>query len=65
MGVESAMPWVPVPSSKQPPKAKGGVTRILLLAFLALVFLLALWQIGKELYTRAKAPAAPVIDAKR
>ena len=36
MGVESALPWVPVPSSKQPPKAKGGVLRKLVLALRAL-----------------------------
>src|SRR6266513_2352812 len=32
MGVESAMPWVPAPSSEQPPKAKGTVLHKLVLA---------------------------------
>ena len=37
MGVESAMPWVPVPSSKQPLQAKSGGLRKLVLTLLALV----------------------------
>jgi hypothetical protein len=37
MGVESAMPWVPVPPSKQPPEAKIGGLRKLVLTLLALV----------------------------
>ena len=49
MGVESALPWVPVPASQQPPKAKRGVLFKLVLVLLALVFLLGLWKIGKEL----------------
>ncbi|HTF15010.1 MAG TPA: hypothetical protein VK643_10100 [Burkholderiales bacterium] len=38
MGVESALPWVPVPSSssEQPPKAKTGALRRLVLAIAAL-----------------------------
>jgi hypothetical protein len=58
MGVESALPWVPAPSSKRPPKAKSSIARKLLLAFVALVFLLALWHIGKELYLQAKSQLA-------
>ena len=52
MGVESAMPWVPAPSSEsvQPPKAKGGVLRRLFFAIAALVLLLGLWQISTGLY---------------
>jgi sortase A len=61
MGVESALPWVPVPSSEKPPKAKSGVLRKLVLALLALVFLLGLWQIGKGLYIQAKAQFAQVL----
>jgi hypothetical protein len=64
MGVESALPWVPVPPSEQP-KAKTGVLRKLVLALLVLIFLLGLWKIGKELYTQAKARPAQVIDTKR
>jgi hypothetical protein len=37
MGVESALPWVPVPSSKQPPEAKSGGLRKLVLTLLALI----------------------------
>jgi len=37
MGVESALPWVPVPSSKEPPKAKSSGLRKLVLTLLALV----------------------------
>ena len=37
MGVESAMPWVPVPSSKKALQAKSGGLRKLLLTLLALV----------------------------
>jgi hypothetical protein len=38
MGVECALPWVPVPSSSsvQPPKAKSGALRKLVLAIAAL-----------------------------
>ena len=62
MGVESAMPWVPVPSSEsvQPPKAKSGILRKLVLALLVLLFLAGLWQIGKGLYIHAKAHLAQV-----
>ena len=67
MGVESAMPWVPVPSSEspQPPKAKRGVLGKLVLALLVLLFLFGVWQIGKKLYDQAKAPLAQTIDRKR
>jgi hypothetical protein len=66
MGVESALPWVPVPSSEsvQPPKTKTGILRKLVFALLALVFLLGVWRIGKELYIQAKAPLAQVNDRK-
>ena len=66
MGVESALPWVPVPSSEsaQPPKAKTGFLRKLLFALLALVFLFGAWQIGKKLYIQANAPLAQSIDRK-
>ena len=66
MGVESAMPWVPVPPSEsaQPPKAKSGILRKLVLALLVLIFLYGVWQIAKKLYTQAHAPLAPVIDKK-
>ena len=66
MGVESALPWVPVPSSEsvQPPKAKTGVLRKLVFALVALVFLFGVWQIGKKLYIQANAPHAQVIDRK-
>jgi hypothetical protein len=37
MGVESALPWVPVPSSKKPPEAKSRGLRKLVLTLLALV----------------------------
>lgn len=37
MGVESALPWVPIPSSKQPPEAKSSVLHKLVLTLLALV----------------------------
>jgi len=37
MGMESAMPWVPVPSSKQPLQAKSSGLRKLVLTLLALV----------------------------
>jgi sortase A len=61
MGVECALPWVPVPSSERPPKAKISALRKLVLAIAALVFLLALWQIGKGLYIQAKAHLAQVL----
>jgi hypothetical protein len=64
MGVESAMPWVPVPSSEQAPKAKSKLLHKLVLALLALVFLFGLWQVGKALYIQTKAPLAQVIDKK-
>jgi hypothetical protein len=50
MGVESALPWVPVPQSVQPPKAKNGVLRKLFFALAMLFLLLGLWQISKGLY---------------
>jgi len=64
MGVESAMPWVPVPpsDSAQPPKAKTGILGKLVLTLLVLLFLFGVWQIGMKLY--ANAPLAPVIDKK-
>src|SRR2546427_12394651 len=67
MGVESALPWVPVPSSEsvQPPKAKSGILRKLVLALLVLIFLFGVWQIGKKLYGQANAPLAQVIDRKK
>ena len=58
MGVECALPWVPAPSSKEPNKAKSGVLRKLLAAFVALVVLLAIWHVGKELYIQAKSQLA-------
>src|SRR5258707_14614914 len=60
MGVESAMPWVPVPSSESvhPPKAKSGILRKLVLALLVLLFLAGLWQIGKGLYIHVNAHLA-------
>jgi len=66
MGVESALPWVPAPSSEsvQPPKAKRGVLGKLVLALLALIFLFGVWQIGMKLYTQANTPLAKVIDRK-
>jgi len=66
MGVESALPWVPAPSSEsaQPPKAKSGVLRKLVLALLVLIFLFGVWQIAKKLYAQANAPLAPVTDRK-
>ena len=66
MGVESALPWVPVPSSEsvQPPKAKSGILRKLVFALLALIFLYGVWQIGKKLYVQANSPLAQVIDTK-
>jgi cytochrome oxidase assembly protein ShyY1 len=64
MGVESAMPWVPAPSSEQPPKAKSKLLQKLVLALLALVFLFGLWQVGRVLYIQTKAPLAQVIDKK-
>jgi len=52
MGVESAWPWVAVPSSEsvQLPKAKSGVLRKLFFAIAALVLVIGLWQISKGLY---------------
>jgi hypothetical protein len=52
MGVESALPWVPVPPSEsvRPPRAKAGTLRRLFFAVAALVLFLALWQISKGLY---------------
>jgi hypothetical protein len=66
MGVESALPWVPVPPSEpvQPTKAKTGILRKLVLALLAVIFLFGVWQIGKKLYDQAHAPRAQVIDKK-
>ena len=66
MGVESALPWVPVPSSEsaQPPKAKSGILGKLVLALLVLIFLFGVWQIGMKLYIQASAPVAQVIDKK-
>jgi len=66
MGVESALPWVRVPSSEsvQAPKTKSGILSKLVLALLALLFLFGVWQIGMKLYIQANAPVAPVIDKK-
>src|SRR6266571_1070057 len=66
MGVESAMPCVPAPSSEsvRPPKAKRGILGKLVLALLALIFLFGVWQIGMKLYIQANAPVAQVIDKK-
>jgi hypothetical protein len=65
MGVESALPWVPVPSSEsvQPPKAKSGILGKLVLALLVLLFLFGVWQIGMKLY-QANAPLAQAVDRK-
>ncbi|HYS56744.1 MAG TPA: hypothetical protein VEM34_01210, partial [Burkholderiales bacterium] len=66
MGVESAMPCVPAPSSEsvQPRKAKRGILHKLVLALLALLLLFGVWQIGKKLYVQANAPIAQAIDKK-
>jgi len=66
MGVESALPWVPVPSSEsvQLPKAKSGILGKLVLALLVLIFLFGVWQIGMKLYIQANAPVAQVTDKK-
>ena len=66
MGVESAMPWVPAPSSEsaQPSKAKTGILGKLVLTLLVLLFLFGVWQIGMKLYDQAHAPLAPVIGKK-
>lgn len=66
MGVESALPWVPAPSSEsaQPPKAKSGILRKLVLALLVMLFLFGVWQIGMKLYIQSSAPPAPAIDRK-
>jgi len=66
MGVESALPWVPVPPSDSPPppKAKSGILGKLVLALLVLIFLFGVWQIGKKLYVEAQAPIAQAIDKK-
>jgi len=66
MGVESALPWVPAPSSEsvRPPKAKSGILGKLILALLVLLFLFGVWQIGMKLYIQANAPVAQVIDKK-
>ena len=66
MGVESALPWVPAPSSEsaQAPRAKSGVLGKLVLTLLVLLFLFGVWQIGMKLYTQANAPLAPVINKK-
>ena len=66
MGVESAMPWVPVPSSAsvRPRKARSGILGKLVVALLVLILLFGVWQIGKKLYDQAHAPLAQVIDSK-
>jgi hypothetical protein len=66
MGVESALPWVPVPpsDSPQPPKAKSGILGKLVLALLVVILLFGVWQIGKKLYVQTKAPVAQAIDKK-
>ena len=66
MGVESAMPWVPAPSSEsaQPSKAKTGILGKLVLTLLVLLFLFGVWQIGKKLYDQANSPVTQVIDTK-
>ena len=67
MGVESALPWVPVPpsDSPQPPKAaKSGILGKLVLALLVVILLFGVWQIGKKLYVQTKAPIAQAIDKK-
>ena len=51
MGVESAMPWVPVPSSASVrPRKASGILRKLFFAVAALVLVIGLWQISKGLY---------------
>ena len=66
MGVESALPWVPVPPSDavRPPKAKSGILGKLVLALLVLIFLFGVWQICKKLYDQAHVPLVQLIDTK-
>ena len=66
MGVESAMPWVPVPSSAsvRPRKARSGILGKLVVALLVLILLFGVWQIGKKLHAQANAPLAQTVDKK-
>jgi len=66
MGVESALPWVPVPpsDSPRPPKAKSGMLGKLVLALLVVILLFGVWQSGKKLYVQAQAAIAQAIDKK-
>ena len=63
MGVECAMPWVPVPSSAsvRPRKARSGILGKLVVALLVLILLFGVWQIGKKLYAQANAPLAQTV----
>jgi hypothetical protein len=62
MGIECALPWIPVPSSKRRSGAKANILRKLLLALAVAILLIGAWQLGRELYLHAKVTAADTSD---
>ncbi|HMH19242.1 MAG TPA: hypothetical protein VK572_13970 [Burkholderiales bacterium] len=62
IGVECALPWLPVPSSKRRSGAKTGVLRKVLIAVAAMILLIGAWQLGRELYLHAKVTVADTSD---
>ncbi|HEY6241439.1 MAG TPA: hypothetical protein VIW78_11445 [Burkholderiales bacterium] len=63
MGVECALPWIPVPSSQRPRSAKTSVARKVLFAVAVVILLVGAWQLGRGLYVLAGGPLRYVIFA--
>jgi hypothetical protein len=65
-GVECALPWAPAPSpAAQQPRPKKSPLRTLGFLLLAIVFILAAWQLGRGLYIHFKAPIAQGAVSKK
>ncbi|HEY6720588.1 MAG TPA: hypothetical protein VI363_03030 [Burkholderiales bacterium] len=65
IGVECALPWIPVPSSKRRSGAKTGVLRKVLFAVAVMILLVGAWQLGRELYLHTKVVFADTRDQTR
>jgi hypothetical protein len=62
MGLECALPWIPVPSSQRPRSAKANILRKVLFAVAVVILLIGAWQLGRELYLHAKVTVADTSD---
>lgn len=58
MGLECALPWIPVPSSRRPRGTKLSTLRKVLFAIGVVILLIGAWQLGRGLYVHAKAQLA-------